>query len=86
MPFTDRFIKVPIKVYDVAQKELTGKEELEDSWLKFNPFELSNYKPSKDESVSDDPICHITLKNGYGTLVYMPVEELEKLLNDFDKK
>lgn len=80
--FTDRFIKVPICVFNIKHKELTGNEDCKESWLKFNPMELSNYKPSYDEGEPDVEIVYIELKNGYGCLVYLSVSEFEKLLNN----
>lgn len=41
--FTDRFIKVPIKQYNLAQKELTGNEDLYDTWIKINPMKIIEY-------------------------------------------
>lgn len=38
MSFTDRFLKVPISIFNVKEKELTGNENLEESWMKFLPF------------------------------------------------
>lgn len=85
MSFTDRYIKVPIQVFNLKEKELTGNENGVDSWMKFLPFELSNYKPSYDDGEPDVEITHITLKNGYSCLVYISPEEFEKLLNDSQK-
>lgn len=85
MKFTDRFLEVPIRVYSIKVKELTDKEVCTPCWLKFNPFELSNYKPSWDEDEPDIEIVHITLKNGYSTLVYLSPHEFEKLINNFQK-
>lgn len=79
--FTDRFIKVPIRVFSVKEEELTGNSVDTDSWLKFNPFDLSNYKPSYDDAEPDVEITHMTLKNGYGVLVYLSPKEFESLLN-----
>lgn len=80
--FTDRFIKVPIHAYSRKEQELTGNAEDYDSWYKFLPFELSNYRPSRDENWSDKEITQINLKNGDSTLVYLSPADFEKLLND----
>lgn len=81
MNFTDRYISVPIKMFNTQQANLTGKEELIDTWFKFLPFELSNYKPTLDDDESNEHITHITLKNGYGVTVYMSPTDFELLLN-----
>lgn len=78
--FTDRFIKVPVRIFDAKEKDLTGNETLVDSYIKFNPFELSEYRPSKDK---DEPCVSITMKNGENSLVYLTIKEFEKLLNAF---
>ena len=85
MSFTDRFIEVPIHAYSVKEERLTGKAKDFESWLKFLPFELSNYKPSVDEDEPDIEITHIVLKNSYSCLVYLSPEEFERLLNQHVK-
>jgi len=80
--FTDRFIKVPVQIYSVKNAELTGKRELESSWIKFLPFELSDYGPTADD---DDDVMDKTgihLKSGHYFTAFIKVEEFEKLLND----
>lgn len=82
MKFTDRFLKVPISIYNTRHKELTGKEELEAKWFKFLPFELAAYRPSYGvDAPSDEELVAITLKSGDTTLVEMSPEDFEKLLN-----
>ncbi len=83
--FTDRFIKVPISVYNIKEKELTGKEILEDSWFKFLPFELAGYRPTYDDNFSDKDYTTIILKSGDTTTANIPPEEFEKLLNEHQK-
>jgi hypothetical protein len=79
MVFTDRFIKVPIKVYNTRVKELTGDEgELTDSWEKINPFEIQSYRPDID----NENELIVTVKNRDPFTVYLSVEEFEKLLNN----
>lgn len=83
MPFTDRFIKIPIQVYDRKLKELTGADEAEDSWMKINPMDISNYRPSYDSAdLEQKEITSVTLKTGDTTLVYLTIEEFEELLNN----
>ena len=83
--FTDRFIKLPIVVFSQKQQDLTGNAEDNPSWIKINPMEISNYKPSYDEGEPDIEIIHMILKNGFSTLVYLSPEEFEAALNEHQK-
>lgn len=76
--FTDRFIKIPVKEYNIQTKELTGNEgELRDNWEKINPFDIQSYRPDVD----DDDSFYLTMKNREPFAVYMPIAEFEKMLN-----
>jgi hypothetical protein len=78
--FTDRFITLPIKVYNTKVKELTGEEgELTDSWEKVNPFEIQTYRPDVDSEAS----VIVTVKNREPFSVYLSVKDFEHLLNTF---
>jgi len=81
MAFTDRFLKVPIKVYNIENAELTGKKEYSDSYIKINPFEIISYKPTNDDENDVENCVFITFKNGDGLFIYMGFEEFENLLN-----
>lgn len=83
--FTDRFVEVPISIFNVKEKEMTGKENLEDSWFKFLPFELAAYRPTyfDDESTRQD-CTTIILKSGDTTIANMTPEDFEKLLNSWN--
>ncbi len=82
--FTDRFIKVPISIFNVSVKEITGNEILEDSWFKFLPFELAGYRPTyADDNERDQDHTLIILKSGDTTVANITPAEFEKLLNDF---
>jgi hypothetical protein len=85
MAFTDRFVKVPIKIYDRKQAELMDKTEYEDSFLNINPFEISHYKPTTDKDNDDQECVYVTMKQGDGFFVYLTIPEFEKLLNDSQK-
>ncbi len=84
--FTDRFVKVPTKIYNIKQKELTGNEgELEDSYSKFNPFDICEYRPASDTEDGvefEDNCTSITLKDGNSILAYINISDFEKLLNN----
>lgn len=79
MMFTDRYIKVPVKVYCLETKELTGKEgELIDTWEKINPFEIQSYRPNPDEE--NETIVSVRTRDSFS--VYLSPQAFEKLLND----
>lgn len=84
--FTDRFIKIPIQVYDKELAELTGKEpDYTDSWMKINPMEISEYKPTVTEKDGHETDCtYIVMKNGSGFYCYLIPEDFEKILNSKD--
>lgn len=85
MPFTDRFIELPIKVYDQKEADIVGKPDYEDSTIKILPFEISDYKPTSDADNQDSECVYLVLKNGRGFFVYLGIIEFEKLLNDHQK-
>lgn len=86
MKFTERFLQLPIQVYDKKMKELSGKEECYDSVLRVNPLEIQSYRPSFDEDDQErKEIVFITLKGGDGYLIYLSMEEFEKRVNNFYK-
>lgn len=66
MPFTDRFIKVPIELIDKKLLEINGDDCNADNcqtYAKINPFEISHYHPQPDK---DDKLTKVILyfKNG----------------------
>lgn len=81
--FTDRFIKIPVKIYSEKSESLTGKSENWDAEMKLNPMEISSYYNSFDDENSEAEIVDITFKNGTKTAAHMSMKEFEKLLNDF---
>lgn len=85
--FTDRFIELPIKIFDENYKGMTGKEVLEDSWTKVNPMEISHYKPAyDDEDKGDNFNCtHVSMKNGDAFFIYLLPKDFEKILNAWNK-
>ncbi len=81
MAFTDRFIKVPIGVYDVETKNLTGKEDTVDSWMKFLPFEIATYRPTYSVDDPETEYVNLVLKCGDVSVVHLTVKEFEDLIN-----
>lgn len=81
MSFTDRFLQLPIKVFDKREADLTGHTEYFDSFIKILPFEISSYKPMEDEDNNDVECVSVTLKNGENFYVYLTFYQFEELLN-----
>jgi hypothetical protein len=82
MNFTDRFIRLPIKVYDTKDAELTGNPQYFDNVMAALPFEISNYKTAVDEDNDDAECVSVKMKNGDSYYVYMTLKEFEKALNE----
>lgn len=84
--FTDRFIRVPIRVFDKTAESMGVKGEDKDSYMLINPFNIICYRPSSDPTDES----HTTIiydSSGGNTAVYMPLKEFESYLNKwFDKK
>jgi len=81
--FTDRFIKVPIQIYNIANAELIGTKEYFSNWEKFNPMDLSSYFPSEADGEEGTQIC---LKSGHTFWTSLTPEQFEKLLNNYQNK
>lgn len=97
MAFTDRFLKVPIYLFDSKEQEISGKEyhELNNvkTFVRINPFEISSYrqtfaKENGDVSFGEDTLnwTIIELKSGEDYTALMPIHEFEKLLNAHQKQ
>ncbi len=81
--FTDRFIKVPIKVVDKELADFAKDEDWDDSWQKINPLEISQYRPSIS---TDNQNCTlINMKNGDEVYAYLTPDQFEKILNAYQK-
>lgn len=89
--FSDRFIKLPIKLYDKSQEELCGKDQNDCDQLevdiRINPFKISEYRPGiSDESEfteAGQDVVRVMMENGEIYQVYMRIDAFEKLLNSF---
>jgi hypothetical protein len=77
MPFTDRFIPIPIKI----QTPLLEPVQYEDSYMKINPFDVSRYGPFEHDAAPDHESTAIEFKDGQEVIAFMTVKEFEKLLN-----
>jgi len=90
--FTDRFIELPTQLYNSEEAELTNKKSWEcpsrDITCKLNPFKIESYRPYLDDSEPDvkkaKPIyTRVIMESGDTWLIYLPVSEFEKRLNQF---
>lgn len=78
MNFTRRYVKLPIKLYDREQLELTGVETTMDSYTMVNPISIDSYRPSME---NDGNAVHIDFRFGGTLIVYMHINDFESLLN-----
>lgn len=80
--FTDRYLRVPIKIYDEEEKELTGTQNESDSYEMINPFRISSYRPGGD----DENTTFLSFENGDELLVYWNIRYFERAANDHYRK
>lgn len=78
--FTQRFLKMPIRLHNQEMESLTGMSEEFETYEMVNPFDIMSYRPSKDP----DGFTYVTFKNNTGMVVYMSIKDFEKLLNSRD--
>jgi uncharacterized protein (DUF2344 family) len=80
MKFTDRFIKLPTHVYSRSLKELTNKEQYEETEARINPFDITDYYTSEIDGSGVTQIC---LRNMQRYLINLSIEDFENLLNQY---
>lgn len=80
MKFSERFVRLPIKIYDKTHLELTGEEITLDSYEMINPMNISSYRPSID---GNDACVHVTFKDGSSMMIYLDIEKFEKIMDEF---
>ena len=83
MPFTDRFIKLPAKLYSEYIKDLTDKEQCEDCTISLLPFEIYEYHEMEDDN--EVPGVLIYLRSGESFMIYLSLADFEKALNNHFK-
>lgn len=91
MAFTDRFISIPIIVFDILEQELTDKPENECSsfqtFRKINPMRIESYQPAIPRDLDFDKsnltTTSIIMYSGERVMAFMTCEELEELPNKF---
>ena len=91
MPFTDRFIKVPVIKYDLDEENLMGKDPHDcGRYLTYkciDPQEIASYDPAipKGQSLIKENEVWTSVYMKYGDSFYTPItiEEFESILNNF---
>lgn len=81
--FTDRFIMLPIKVFSQQQKDLTGKEELDDTMSRVDPNEICEYFSAFED---DQDGTSVLMKSGHRFVCYLPIEDFEQKINEWQSK
>lgn len=79
MAFIDRFIKIPIQVYNIENHQLTGNKDYEDSSAYILPGEIVEFFPTTSEG---SPAVHVIFKNGVSIVAELPLPEFIKLINN----
>lgn len=87
--FTDRYIKVPVILYDTEEENIIGKKDYECNQLeavaRINPFEIEYYRPGisgdSDFEEKNMIVTSVFFKSGESLLVFMHIDEFEDLLN-----
>jgi hypothetical protein len=82
--FTDRFIKLPIEMFNRKEAELTDNPDAGtfESYGMFNAFEISSYWPAYNNDGEIEEKVTVYFKNGESVLVLMPIAKFEQLLNN----
>lgn len=75
--FTNRFVRVPIKVYNRDMMDMSGMSEELDTYEMINPFHISSYRPS----VEPEACTYISFRDGTGMMVYMEIGEFETYMD-----
>lgn len=81
--FTDRFIKVPLELFNKDKAEIVGYNEDTktcDTILSLLPFEVSHYRPAFEDGRETGTV--IFMKNGDDFEISISLNEFEKLLNN----
>lgn len=80
--FTGRFIQIPIKTYSERLKALMDEPPMQEAVARIDKSVICYYYPCEDE---EQPVTNVYLTSGHSFLVYLSVEEFEKLLNKSER-
>jgi hypothetical protein len=84
MAFTDRYIKLPIELFDKKLAETTGdfNSSSFQGYMMINPFEIRSYRPCYSEdgaSTLEETI--VDFKSGESVVVLLDIKDFERKLN-----
>lgn len=80
MAFIDRFMEVPIEIFDVRQQDLTGDAPLEKVISKILPMEISEYYGYTWNE--GELRTSLYMKNGRSFSVLLSQKEFERRVNE----
>lgn len=84
MKFTDKFLKVPIRVVSRKSAEMGVEEKGEDTFMMIYPNDISRYYPcSSDDEIEDDCVKVEFKGTSECVVVYETIQEFENRLNKF---
>lgn len=89
MKFTDRFVHVPVELYDVAQAQTLGlgyneQTKCAETEIHLLHMEVSHYRAAPgDGNKYNETLIH--MKNGNVFQASLTVKEFEELLNNHQK-
>jgi hypothetical protein len=75
--FSDKFIRLPIRVYDKGMMDMVGVTQEIPTYEMVNPFHISSYRPSQEP----EGCTYISFKDGTGMMVYMEIKEFEDYMD-----
>lgn len=78
MKYTDRFIRMPIKLLNQDHFDLTGDEITTDSYLMLNPLNISSYRPSMENG---GDATQVSFKDNSSVLIYLKINLFEEIIN-----
>ena len=82
--FTNRFIKIPVDLYERKDAEMIGynKNTKSEGTIMFvQPFEISHFRPTNNDDTDELTCVLIHMKNGDSFVSSLNIKEFEKILN-----
>lgn len=79
MAFIDRFLKVPIMVYNIEEYELTNTKRYEESFSYILPGEIAEFYPTTSDL---RPAVSITTKGGKSLMAEMSLPRFIEMANE----
>lgn len=87
MKFTDRYVKLPIDLYEKDKADIIGCNEetkICDTTISVEPFQISHYRKTLDENFAPNGTS-IHMKNGDSFYICLSVKEFEDVINNYQK-